>query len=195
MKGKVLAILGSPHTNGATKNMLDYAMRTMQQKGYTVDYIHLYEKNIAYCKGCRSCMESQNCVIQDDIQEIARLLKTCDIIILAAPVYWANVPAIVKNMFDRLLGTAMEETKTFPKPRLSKNQTYVLLTSCNTPAPFSAMFGQSTGAIRSMKEFFKSSGMKYGGSCVWTGRNKITIPERIKRKIERLLYKISSQVK
>lgn len=187
MEGKVLAVLGSPHTNGATGNMLGYAMRIARQKGYAVDYIHLYEKNIAYCRGCRACITSQNCVIQDDLQEIAGLLRTCDIILLAAPVYWANVPAIVKNMFDRLLGTAMEETKTFPKPRLSSRQTYVLLTSCNTPALFSAMFGQSTGAIRSMKEFFKTSGMKYGGSCVWTGMDKTTIPKRIKRKIERLL--------
>ncbi len=26
--------------------------------------------------------------------------------LLAAPVYWANVPASVKNLFDRLLGMA-----------------------------------------------------------------------------------------
>ena len=87
-------------------------------------------------------------------------------VVLAAPVYWANIPAVVKNIFDRLLGVAMEETKTFPKARLSKNQKYFLLTSCNTPAPFSYLCGQSTGTIRSMKEFFKTSGMKYAGKCV-----------------------------
>ena len=62
------------------------------------------------------------CIHKDDVQEIAELLKLCDIVILAAPTYWANVPAIVKNLFDRLLGVAMEETKTFPKARLSNNQ-------------------------------------------------------------------------
>ena len=98
------------------------------------------------------------CVRKDDVQEIAELLKICDIVILAAPTYWANVPAIVKNLFDRLLGVAMEETKTFPKARLSNKQRYILLTACNTPAPFSSLFGQSTGSIRCMKEFFKTAG-------------------------------------
>lgn len=41
---------------------------------------------------------------------------------------------------------AMEETNTFPKPRLSSSQKYILLTACNTPAPFSWICGQSRGA-------------------------------------------------
>ncbi|MDE5778600.1 MAG: flavodoxin family protein [Lachnospiraceae bacterium] len=189
MKGRLLAISGSPHKNGATGEMLDYAMRIAEQHGYVVDYINLYEKNIAYCKGCRACIQLHNCVVKDDIQEIATLLKECNIIILAAPVYWANVPAIVKNMFDRLLGVMMEETRTFPKPRLSNKQKYILFTACNTPAPFSILFGQSTGAIRGMREVFRTSGMKYGGSCVWTGNNKTIFPKYIERKIEKLFEK------
>ena len=33
---------------------------------------------------------------KDDIQEIVRLINECEIVFLAAPVYWANVPAPVK---------------------------------------------------------------------------------------------------
>ncbi|MDE7423437.1 MAG: hypothetical protein K2N51_07055 [Lachnospiraceae bacterium] len=93
----------------------------------------------------------------------------------------------LQNLFDRLLGVAMEETKTFPKARLSNKQRYILMTACNTPAPFSDIFGQSTGALRNMKEFFKTSGMKYGGKCVWTGKNKKTLPNHIKHRIEKWL--------
>lgn len=185
MQKRILAILGSPHKNGATASMLNYAMKLAKQRGFSVDYVNLYDKNIEYCNGCRMCMKTQMCVQKDDIQEIAELLKMCDIVIIAAPTYWANVPAIVKNLFDRLLGVAMEETKTFPKARLSNQQKYILLTACNTPAPFSSLSGQSTGAIRCMKEFFKTSGMKYGGKCVWTGRDKNELPKRMKRRIEK----------
>lgn len=184
MQKKMLAILGSPNKDGATGRMLNYAVKIAEQQGWVVDYINLYEKNIAYCTGCRACMKTQMCVQKDDIQEIAKLLEGCDVVVLAAPVYWANVPAIVKNLFDRLLGVAMEETKTFPKARLSYKQKYILLTACNTPDPFSSLFGQSTGAIRSMKEFFKTSGMKYGGKCVWAGQNKKALPQYMKRRIE-----------
>lgn len=86
---------------------------------YAVTRLNLYEKDLAYCTGCRTCLASGQCVRQDDIQEIAALLRQCQVVALAAPVYWANVPGPVKNLFDRLLGTAMEETAAFPKPRPS----------------------------------------------------------------------------
>lgn len=183
----VLAILGSPHTNGTTAAMLNLAVHKAKQAGYAVTKINLYEKELSFCTGCRICMDTHICVQKDDIQEIALLLHKSQIVILAAPVYWANVPAPVKNLFDRLLGTAMEETDTFPKPRLRGKQ-YMILTSCNTPAPFSWIFGQSRGAIRSMDEFFKTAGMKRLGKMVCANvKNKKGLSKRITKKIERCL--------
>ena len=126
----MLAILGSPHTNGMTAAMLNWAVHKAEQVGYAVTKINLYEKKLSFCTGCRACMDTHICIQKDDIQEIALLLHKSQLVILAAPVYWANVPAPVKNLFDRLLGTAMEETDTFPKPRLRGKQ-YLILTSCS----------------------------------------------------------------
>lgn len=184
MEKKLLAILGSPHKRGATGTMLEYVMNIAKQKGWHVDYIHLYEKNIAYCSGCCACTKTKNCVKQDDMQEITKLLRECDMVVLAAPVYWGNVPAVVKNMFDRLFGVAMEETKTFPKPLFSKKQKYFILTACHTQAPFDSIFGQSSGAVRNIKEFFRTGGMTYAGKCVWTGKSKTSMPQHIERKIK-----------
>ena len=182
-----LTILGSPHTNGTTAAMLNFAVHKAEQAGYAVTKITLYEKNLSFCIGCRACMDTHICIQKDDIQEIAPLLHKSQLVILAAPVYWANVPASVKNLFDRLLGTAMEETNTFPKPRLRGKQ-YMILTSCNTPAPFSWIFGQSRGAIRSMDEFFKIAGMKSAGKVVCANaKNKKELPKRTMKKIERCL--------
>ena len=187
MSKKLLALLGSPHKDGATGTMLKYVLQEAEQQGWQITSINLYEQNIGYCNGCRTCIKTGNCVHKDDVQEISRLIRECDVVVLAAPVYWANVPAVVKNLFDRLLGVVMEETKTFPKARLSKNQKYFLITACNTPAPFSFLYGQSAGAIRSMKEFFKTSGMKYVGKCVWTGQDKQVMPIRFEKKITKIL--------
>lgn len=186
-KKNLLAILGGPHKNGTTAAMLDCAIRKAIKEGYTVTKINLYEKKLSFCTGCRACLNTQLCVQKDDIQEIASLLLECHTVLLAAPVYWANVPAAVKNLFDRLLGTAMEESDTFPKPRL-QGKNYMLLTSCNTPAPFSWIFGQSRGAIRNMDEFFKTAGMKPMGKIVCSGAAKRkTLPKQVVRKIERCL--------
>ncbi len=181
----VLAILGSPHVNGITAAMYNCAIRKAEQTGYTVTKINLYEKNLSFCTGCRTCINTHICIQEDDIQEIVAILHESQTVILAAPVYWANVPAPVKNLFDRLLGTAMEETNTFPKPRL-QGKKYILLTSCNTPAPFSWIFGQSRGAIRNMDEFFKTAGMKPIGKIVCSNAaNKKELPEHIIKKIEK----------
>ncbi|MCI8454460.1 MAG: flavodoxin family protein [Lachnospiraceae bacterium] len=188
MKEKnALAILGSPHMNGTTAAMLELAIRRAEKVGYTVTKINLYEKELSFCTGCRACMDTQICIQKDDLQEIAALLKRCRLVILAAPVYWANVPAPVKNLFDRLLGTAMEETSTFPKPRL-RGRNYMLLTSCNTPFPFSWIFGQSRGAFRSMDEFFKTAGMKPIGKVVCANAgNQKGLPKQIAKKIEKTI--------
>ena len=185
-KNKTLAILGGPHTNGTTAEMLEIAINACKARGDEITLLNLYEKNINFCRGCRKCLEARQCVMTgDDMADITKLVKESDTIILAAPVYWANVPAAVKNLFDRLLGAAMEETLTFPKPRLAGKK-YVLLTACNTAMPFAKIFGQSTGAIRAMKEFFRTAGMKCAGVavCANTGKKR-EVSGRTKRKIER----------
>lgn len=182
---KLLAILGSPHLDGTTAKMLECAIHASEKAGYDVAKVHLYQKQISFCTGCRACIHTGACIQKDDIQEITALLQECHVVILAAPVYWANVPAPVKNLFDRLLGVAMEETATFPKPRLSGKK-YMLLTACNTPFPFSWICGQSRGALHSMDEFFRTAGMKCKGkfACTNTSKRK-TLPKSLIGKMER----------
>lgn len=181
---RLLAILGSPHPDGSTAAMLACAVAAAERAGWAVDRVELYREEIGLCRGCRACIETGVCAVPDGVQRIARLLQGCDAVVLAAPTYWANLPAAVKNLFDRLLGTAMEETKTFPKPRLSPRQQYLLLTACNTPAPFDYLCGQSRGAIRAMEEFFYTAGMRRMGRVVFAGaQGRGELPPSLERKI------------
>lgn len=180
---RLLAILGSPYSGGRCAAMLECAVNAAKDKGWQVDVLSLYQMKLDYCTGCRACMRAGHCIKNDGIKEIEERIKDCDVVALAAPTYWANVPAAVKNLFDRLYGTAMEETGRFPKPRLRREQRYLLLTACNTPAPFAWLFGQSRGALRAMNEFFKTSGMQCLGRIAWTGAPGKTMPERVTRRI------------
>ena len=170
---KVLAIQGSFRANGFTTTMLKQAIDEAKKAGHDIEYINLHTCNINPCKGCRKCFETAECVFKnDDMVRIADSIKKADIIMLAAPVYWANVPAVVKNLFDRMSGTSMEETDTFPKPRLSGKK-YILFTACNTPMPFAKLFGQTTGLEKAVKEYFKTSGVKRMGTVVCANTSKI----------------------
>lgn len=187
-KKRLLAILASPRENGNVASMIKIACRSAMSAGWEVKMVNLYEKNIAYCKGCMACKKTGRCVIKDDIQPIIDDFTSSDIIVLGSPTYFANVTAPLKNMFDRMVATVMDDnTNRYPKPKLSKNQKYILLTACNTPFPFDRIAKQSTGCIGAMKEFMNISGMTYGGSIIFAGtRNKEGVPKNLEEKIKKL---------
>jgi len=184
---KMLAILASPRKKGSLATMLNHAMETAKSKGYEVHFISLYDKNIQYCNGCMRCRQTGSCHIKDDLKAIEELLKTCDITVMAAPTYFANIPAVAKNLFDRLAGVIMDDNEhMIPKPLLSKSHGYLLMTTCSTPFPFDRIASQSTGTLKAMKEFFKTSGMHHLGSITYAGtKDKTEVPTSILNKIER----------
>ena len=184
---KMLAILGSPRKSGNVASMLEVAINRGKKLGYEIYYINLYEKKIELCRGCMVCKKTGVCKINDDIQEIRKLFIESDLVVLASPTYFANVSAVTKNMFDRLVGVVMDDNNSMiPKPKLLSSQKYLLLTTCNTPWPFDRLAGQSTGTIKAMKEFLNISGMKYAGKVIFAGtRNKKQLPKSIITKIEK----------
>ena len=190
---KILAIQGSFRKSGKTTTMLKYAARQAEKMGHNLTYINLFDKNIEYCKGCRKCMETTECIYKnDDMTEITKLIKEADVIILAAPVYWGNVPAVVKNLMDRMSGASMLETDYFPKPRL-KGKRYILLTACNTRMPFAKLCGQSSGICRVVKEYFKTSGVKKIGTVICSNTGKYDgVPQKKYAKIDKLLMKCTN---
>jgi len=186
---KMIAILASPRKNGNAAKMLEIAVQRAKKCEYDVTYIDLYQKDIAYCRGCMSCKKTASCIIDDDIKDIEKQLNECDLVVVSCPTYFANVSAPLKNMFDRLVGVIMDDNNSIiPKPRLSPKQEYILMTTCNTPAPIDKIGGQSTGCIKAMKEFFHTSGMKFRGKVIFAGtRNKKEIPKSIIKKINDII--------
>ena len=70
-----------------------------------VDELHLAELNIAPCRGCFACWKSTpgTCCIKDDMQMVMQKEIGADYIIWSFPLYYFNVPGILKNMIDRQL--------------------------------------------------------------------------------------------
>lgn len=188
-KKKMLAILASPRKNGNVAKMLNLAMKEAEKQGYDVKLVNLYEKNIAYCKGCMACKKTGVCVIDDDISAIRQSLISCDLAVIACPTYFANVTAPLKNMFDRLVATLMDDNGgMIPKPKLSKKQKYILLTTCSTPSPFDLLGGQSNGCLKAMNEALHISGMTCAGKVVFAGtKEKSELPQSVQNKIARCL--------
>lgn len=98
---KVLGISGTPRAGGNSEVLLKSALEPFYEAGWDVCEILLSEKTIGNCTGCETCPVTHSCVINDDMDEIYNAFEECDAIIIAAPVYWRNVPAGLKALFDR----------------------------------------------------------------------------------------------
>lgn len=96
---KILGICGSPR-KGNSMRILNAVLEKAAESN-EVDSIYLPDYKIDFCDGCLSCAETNKCRIRDDMSIIQEKLISAETIVLATPVYWDDVPAILKNIIDR----------------------------------------------------------------------------------------------
>lgn len=101
MRKKVLVISTSPRKGGNSETLADAFIEGVSEAGHCVEKICLYDKAIAFCKGCLACQNTGRCVIHDDADTIAQKMLTVDTIVFATPVYYYEMCGQMKTMLDR----------------------------------------------------------------------------------------------
>ncbi len=71
------------------------------QAGHNVELITLRHKNINFCIGCLTCVNTGKCVIADDMQEIVGKMRDVDVIVFASPIYYYEMSGQLKTLLDR----------------------------------------------------------------------------------------------
>jgi len=97
----VLGIAGTPRKHGNSESLLDAALEPFVDANWDITKFLLPEKNVCPCISCETCADSLICSICDDMSEIYNAYEKCDAIIISSPVYYRNVPAQLKAVFDR----------------------------------------------------------------------------------------------
>ena len=111
---KILLINGSP--KGKRSNSLKLAYSFIEgfknectddeeSESISIDELHVASMEIAACKGCFACWQKTPgvCCIKDDMQTVIEKLIEADLILWSFPLYYFNVPGILKNLIDRQL--------------------------------------------------------------------------------------------
>jgi multimeric flavodoxin WrbA len=98
---KIVGISGSPRYQ-STEHMLEEALKLLAEKGYETKLWTVRGKWVDYCAHCDYCLQSKECVVQDDLQELYALLAEANGIIFASPVYNGGVSAQTKAVMDRM---------------------------------------------------------------------------------------------
>lgn len=113
---KALCIVGSPKEQGNTSFVVDKIISGMESSGIETTKYVLGKLNINYCLGCKSCSRTRHCVQRDDMDIIFENILKSDIILVAAPSYWGDVPGQLKVFIDRCLPLCNAEAGDTPVP-------------------------------------------------------------------------------
>lgn len=108
---KVLMINGSPQANGNTAVALGEMEKIFIAEGIETEILHIGNKDIRGCIGCRSCKKTGKCVFDDLVNQTAPKFEACDGLVVGSPVYYASANATLVAFLTRLFySTSFDKT-------------------------------------------------------------------------------------
>ncbi|MBU0761843.1 MAG: flavodoxin family protein [Candidatus Altiarchaeota archaeon] len=100
---KVVGINASHRRESNSGLMLSTALEICSAKGFEVEQIDLWDKEISYCVVCGLCGKKYGCSQDDDVMDILDKLAEADAILVATPTYFGGISGRLKSLFDRTL--------------------------------------------------------------------------------------------
>lgn len=101
---KVLCINGSAKKDGNTSSLIHIVTKELLKEDIKTETIHIGNGSIRGCTSCLKCWENQDkhCIIKNDpLNNILDKMLNSDGIILASPVYCADVSSHMKAFMER----------------------------------------------------------------------------------------------
>jgi multimeric flavodoxin WrbA len=98
---RVLMVAGSPRRGGNSDVLLDACAEGVRIGGGEVDLLVVERSGVGPCTGCNGCSRFGLCIVSDGMQEMYPRIEAADAIVVATPVYFATVPAVLKAFYDR----------------------------------------------------------------------------------------------
>ena len=104
---KVIGFNGSPRKNWNSAQMLESALEGAAAAGAETKLIHLADLCFSGCRSCFACKRLGGssfgrCAVKDELGNLLTEALEADAIIVSAPVYFGDVPGMVRNLFERL---------------------------------------------------------------------------------------------
>ena len=103
----VIGLNGSPRKNWNSAQMLESALNGAASAGADTELIHLIDLDFTGCRSCFACKRLGGksfgrCAAKDDMTDILNRILEAEAVIISAPVYFGDVPGMVRNLFERL---------------------------------------------------------------------------------------------
>lgn len=165
---RLLAVNGSYREDGAIDQAVEVAVQTARSAGASVEVVCLRDFQIEFCLNCRHCTQLPGeapgeCVHEDRMGELVRMIEAADGYILASPTNFYSVTALYKRFMERLVVYAYWPWGMFsPKYRKKKaTKKAMLIASSAAPGLMGRMFYDT---VKQLKMTAKTIGAKPVGS-------------------------------
>lgn len=160
---KVLMLNGSPNRAGCTYTALSEVAKTLEKHGIESEIVHVGNKDIRGCIGCRKCKETGKCVFNDLVNDVAPKFAECDGLVIGSPVYFASANGTLVSFIDRLFySTSADKTMKVGA------------------AVVSARRGGCSATFDELNKYFTISGMPVASSQYWNSVHGYT-PEQVRQ--------------
>jgi NAD(P)H-dependent FMN reductase len=165
MSKAIIGIVGSYRKGRVIDSAVTEILKGAESGGAKKEKIYLTEKQIEFCKNCRSCMQQAGdkrggCVHEDDMEEILQQIDEADGYVLGSPVNFGMATAVIKRFMERLAVYGYWPWgKIAPKFRNDKlNKKAVIVTSFTPPAWIGRQL--MSGAPKALKYMAKVMGAR-----------------------------------
>lgn len=196
---KVTALVGTYRKGGVVDSAVDLILASAKDAGAETQKIYLIDKHIDFCTNCRTCTQQEGsargqCPLNDAMKEILEELESSEAIILASPMNFWTVTAVMKRFLERLVCYAYWPWGTHaPRMRTTAKTKRALVVISSAAPAFLARW--MTGMVGLLKSCAGVLGAKTVG-VLWIGLAAASpqqdLAPRIQKKARRLGKKLAS---
>jgi multimeric flavodoxin WrbA len=152
---KVTAIIGTYRKGGVIDSVVDEILSAAKAAGAETSKIYLLDKHVEFCTNCRTCTQQPgpgrgNCPIADDMGWILDEIERSDAFVLASPMNFWTVTAIMKRYIERLVCYAQWPWGALgPKPRNAGGmKRAVVVGTSAAPAILARLMSRMVGLLK-----------------------------------------------
>lgn len=186
---KYLIIYANPNYNGHGGYMLRTLENKLKQNSIPYDLIDLYKINYDPILQNEEIKQNEQVVVKEDTKKYQKQIKEADKLIFIYPVWWQNMPAILKGFMDRTFVSGFA-FKYFNGPPIGllKNKKAAVFCTAASPILYNRLFNRNVATRILSKEILNFCGINTK-NFILGGSRKL---ENNKEKIEKIANNIIS---
>jgi multimeric flavodoxin WrbA len=197
---KITAIVGTYRKGHVIDAAVDEILAAAREAGAETAKIYLIDKHVEFCTNCRTCTQGEGprrgeCAIEDDMQAILDEIDRSDALVLASPMNFWTVTAVMKRFIERLVCYAYWPWGSLgPKMRSKlKTKRAVVVISSAAPSLMARLMTRMVGLLKSVAGLLGAKTIGVLSIGLAAGEQKADIGQRARRKAQRLGRKLAAR--